>query len=176
MISRAMAEFGKIDILINNAAIRPHKPFIELTLEDWEQVRGVVLDGAFYCTHAVIQSMVDNGFGRVLFFTGDGAFRGSANRAHISAVKLGLIGLARGLAAELAPSGIRVNVVSPGRIDTARDLGWYPEGDMSDPTGIPLGRLGHVDDIANACLFLVTEDSAYITGQVLPVNGGSHFY
>lgn len=176
MISKAMAEFGKIDILINNAAIRPHKPFIELTLEDWEQVRGVVLDGAFYCTHAVIQSMVNNGFGRVLFFTGDGAFRGSANRAHISAVKLGLIGLARGLAAEFAPSGIRVNVVSPGRIDTSRDLEWYPEGGMSDPTGIPLGRLGHVDDIANACLFLVTEDSAYITGQVLPVNGGSHFY
>lgn len=176
MVSKALAEFGKIDILINNAAIRPHKPFTELTVEDWEQVRGVVLDGAFYCTHAVIQSMVDNGFGRVLFFTGDGAFRGSANRAHISAVKLGLIGLARGLAAEFAPSGIRVNVVSPGRIDTTRDLGWYPEGGMSDPTGIPLGRLGHVDDIANACLFLVTEDSAYITGQVLPVNGGSHFY
>ena len=81
MVSKAMQEFGKIDILINNAAIRPHKPFTEITMADWEQVRGVVLDGAIYCTHAIIPSMVRNGFGRILFFTGDGAFRGSADRS-----------------------------------------------------------------------------------------------
>ena len=76
MVKMALDEFGRIDILLNNAAIRPHKPFLELTLEDWEYVRGVVLDGAFYCTHAVMPSMVENNFGRVLFFTGDGAWGG----------------------------------------------------------------------------------------------------
>src|SRR5262249_10227708 len=82
MMSQAMAEFGRIDILINNAAIRPHKPFTELTLQDWETVRGVVLDGAFYCTRAVINTMVANQYGRILFFTGEGAFAGGAMRAH----------------------------------------------------------------------------------------------
>lgn len=175
MVAKAIQEFGKIDILVNNAAIRPHKPFTEITMADWEHVRGVVLDGAIYCTHAVIPSMVSNGFGRILFFTGDGAFRGGADRAHISAAKMGLIGLSRSLALEFAPSNIRVNVVSPGKIDTSRDLSWYPEGRMSEADGIPLGRLGRPEEIAAACLFLVTEDCGFITGQTIHVNGGTTF-
>ena len=95
MIDAAMSTFGHIDILINNAAIRPHKPFTELTLEDWEHVRGVVLDGSFYTTRGVIQQMVDNNFGRIVYLTGDGAFRGTALRAHVSAAKMGLVGMAR---------------------------------------------------------------------------------
>lgn len=175
MVSQAMEEFGRIDILVNNAAIRPHKRFTELTLEDWEQVRGVVLDGAFYTTHAIIPSMVENNFGRILFFTGDGAFTGGSDRAHVSAAKMGLVGMARALATEFAPNNIRVNVVSPGRIDTSRDLAWYPGQSMGDPTGIPLGRLGHVDEIAAACLFLASEDSGFVTGQTIRVNGGTTF-
>src|SRR5436853_4193984 len=96
MMGRAMAEFGRIDILINNAAIRPHKPFTELTVQDWEAVRGVVLDGAIYCTRAVIESMVKNKYGRIVFFTGAGAFMGGSGRASVSAVETGLGGLARG--------------------------------------------------------------------------------
>ncbi len=175
MVNAAMSEFGRVDILINNAAVRPHKPFTEMTLDDWRRVRGVVLDGAIYCTHKIIPSMVANSFGRILFLTGDGAFRGTANRAHISAAKMGLIGLCRSLAAEFAPHNIRVNVVSPGRIDTSRDLSWYPEGGMSETSNIPLGRLGRPEEIAAACLFLVTEDCGYITGQTLHVNGGTTF-
>ena len=95
MVARAMAEFGRVDILINNAAIRPHKPFTEVTIADWERVRGVVLDGAIYCTKAVIGRMVENHYGRILFFTGDGAFTGGHGRAHVSAAKMGLVGLAR---------------------------------------------------------------------------------
>src|SRR5216684_5245123 len=87
MVSRALSEFGRVDILINNAAIRPHKSFTEVTLQDWEEVRGVVLDGAFYCTRAVIESMVKNRYGRILFFTGEGAFQGAAKRGHVSAAK-----------------------------------------------------------------------------------------
>lgn len=175
MMSRAMAEFGKVDILINNAAIRPHKPFTELTMGDWEHIRGVVLDGAIFCTHSVVPSMLRNGFGRIVFLTGDGAFRGTPNRAHISAAKMGLIGLCRALAAEFAPNNIRVNVVSPGRIDTSRDMAWYPEGGMRETADIPLRRLGRPEEIAAACLFLVTDDCGYITGQTLHVNGGTTF-
>ncbi len=176
MVSAAMEKFGKIDILVSNAAIRPHKPFTELSLDDWKRVRGVVLDGAFYCAHAVIPSMQRNGFGRVVFFTGDGAFKGTAQRSHVSAAKMGVIGLARGLASEFAGDNIRVNVISPGRIDTTRDLSWYPQGGMRETSGIPMGRLGTVDDIASACLFLVTEDCGFMTGQTLHINGGTDFF
>ena len=176
MVSRALSEFGKIDILINNAAIRPHKPFTELTLKDWEEVRGVVLDGAFYCTRAVIEGMVANGYGRILFFTGEGAFTGGPARAHVSAAKMGLIGLARSLAAEFAGRNIRVNVVSPGSIDTSRaNPEWY-QGRVPNASGIPVGRQGTPDEIAATCLFLVSDDGGFITGQTIHVNGGVGFY
>jgi 3-oxoacyl-[acyl-carrier protein] reductase len=176
MAARAFAEFGRIDILINNAAIRPHKPFTELTIEDWERVRGVILDGALYLTQAVVPSMVENRYGRILFFTGDGAFTGGSGRAHISAAKMGLVGLARGLAVEFAAQNIRVNVVSPGSIDTRRDNPEWYRGQAPDAGGIPLGRQGQVDEIAATCLFLVSDDGGFITGQTIHVNGGAGFY
>ncbi len=176
MVARALSEFGRIDILINNAAIRPHKPFTELTVEDWEYVRGVVLDGAMYCTRAVIDSMVKNHYGRILFFTGEGAFGGGSGRAHVSAAKMGLVGLARGLASEFAAQNIRVNVVSPGSIDTTRaNPEWY-QGHVPSAAGIPLGRQGRVDEIAATCLFLVSDDGGFITGQTIHVNGGTAFH
>lgn len=176
MVSRALSEFGKIDILINNAAIRPHKPFTELTLKDWEEVRGVVLDGAFYCTRAVINSMVRHQYGRIVFFTGEGAFAGGAKRAHVSAAKMGLVGLARSLASEFASSNIRANVLSPGSIDTTRaNPEWY-QGRAPNAAGIPLGRQGKVDEIAATCLFLVSDESGFITGQTIHANGGVAYH
>jgi 3-oxoacyl-[acyl-carrier protein] reductase len=176
MTARALAEFGRVDILVNNAAIRPHMPFTELTIEDWERVRGVVLDGAIYCTRAVIPSMVANRYGRILFFTGDGAFTGGSGRAHVSAAKMGLVGLARSLASEFAAHNIRANVVSPGSIDTRRDNPEWYQGRVPSAAGIPLGRQGHVDEIAAACLFLVSDDGGFVTGQTIHVNGGAGFY
>ncbi len=176
MVARALSAFGRIDILINNAAIRPHKPFTELTAQDWEDVRGVVLDGAMHCTRAVIPSMVTNNYGRILFFTGEGAFGGGSGRAHVSAAKMGLVGLARGLASEFAGQNIRVNVVSPGSIDTRRaNPEWY-QGHVPSAAGIPLGRQGTVDEIAATCLFLVSDEGGFITGQTIHVNGGTAFY
>jgi 3-oxoacyl-[acyl-carrier protein] reductase len=176
MAAQALAEFGRVDILINNAAIRPHKPFTELTQEDWETVRGVVLDGALYLTRALIGSMVENKYGRILFFTGEGAFVGGSGRAHVSAAKMGLVGFARGLASEFAKHNIRVNVVSPGSIDTMRaNPEWY-QGRTPDASGIPLGRQGKIDEIAATCLFLVSDDGGFITGQTIHVNGGSAYY
>ena len=176
LAARALDEFGRIDILINNAAIRPHKPFTEVTVQDWEAVRGVVLDGAIYCTRAVIESMVRNKYGRIVFFTGEGAFMGGSGRAAVSAAKMGLVGLARGLASEFAAQNIRVNVVSPGSIDTSRaNPEWY-QGRTPNAGGIPLGRQGTVDEIAATCLFLVTDDGGFITGQTIHANGGVAYY
>jgi hypothetical protein len=108
---------------------------------------------------------------------GDGAIsaRGSG-RTHLSAAKMGLIGMARGLASEFAPHNIRVNVVSPGSIDTRRDHPEWYQGRVPDASGGPLGRQGSVDEIAATCLFLVSEDGGFITGQTLHVNGGAHYY
>jgi len=176
MVATALSTFGKVDILISNAAIRPHKPFTELSVQDWEAVRGVVLDGGVYCARAVIESMVANGYGRIVFLTGEGAFVGGTGRAHVSAAKMGLVGLARGLASEFAARNIRVNVVSPGSIDTSRaNPEWY-HGRPPSATGIPLGRQGTVDEIAATCLFLVSDDGGFITGQTIHVNGGVAYY
>jgi 3-oxoacyl-[acyl-carrier protein] reductase len=177
MAAKALSEFGRIDILINNAAIRPHKPFLELADADWELVRGVVLDGALYLTRALIGTMVENKYGRILFFVGDGAYSGrGSGRAHLSAAKMALVGLARGLASEFAPHNIRVNVVSPGSIDTTRtNPEWYG-GRPPDAAGIPLGRQGKIDEIAATCLFLVSDDGGFITGQTIHVNGGAGYY
>jgi NAD(P)-dependent dehydrogenase (short-subunit alcohol dehydrogenase family) len=176
MVARALDEFGKIDILINNAAIRPHKPFQEVTQQEWETIRGVILDGALACTRAVIDGMVERRYGRILFFMGEGAFAGGSGRAHVSAAKYGLIGLARGLAAEFAPHNIRVNIVSPGSIDTSRaNPEWY-HGNVPNAAGIPLGRQGTPDEIAATCLFLISDEAGFITGQTIHVNGGAVFH
>jgi 3-oxoacyl-[acyl-carrier protein] reductase len=177
LAARALSEFGRVDILINNAAIRPHKPLIETTDTDWELIRSVVLDGPLYLTRALIEPMVRGRYGRILFFVGDGAIsaRGTG-RTHLSAAKMGLIGVARGLASEFASHNIRVNVVSPGSIDTRRDNPEWYQGRLPDATGVPLGRQGHVDEIAATCLFLVSDDAGFITGQTIHVNGGAHYY
>jgi len=124
----------------------------------------------------VIESMVANRYGRILFFTGEGAFMGGAGRAHVSAAKMGLVGLARGLASEFAPHGIRVNVVCPGSIDTSRaNPEWY-QGRPPSGTGIPLGQQGTSEEMAATCLFLVSDDSGFITGQTIHASGGVAFY
>src|SRR5579862_1627608 len=177
LAAKALSEFGRVDILINNAAIRPHKPFRDVTDADWEQVRGVVLDAGFWLTRALIDRMVENKYGRILFFVGDGAYSGrGSGRAHVSAAKMGLVGFARGLASEFAPHNIRVNVVSPGSIDTMRaNPEWY-QGRTPNAAGIPLGRQGKPDEIAATCLFLVSDDGGFITGQTIHVNGGAGYH
>ena len=138
---------------------------------------GVVLEGAFFCSQAALPSMVAQNSGRIIFLSGDGAFAGGAMRAHVSAPKMGLMGLARGLASEFAPHNITVNVVSPGAIDTTRDLSWYPDGNPSQSADrIPLKRLGQPDEIAATCLFLASDDGGFITGQTIHVNGGTQYF
>src|SRR5689334_2662187 len=133
LAARALSEFGRVDILINNAAIRPHKPFTETTDADWELLRNVILDGPLYLTRALIEPMVTHRYGRILFFVGDGSISGrGSGRTHISAAKMGLIGMARGLASEFASHNVLVNVVSPGSIDTRRDNPEWNGGHRSE--------------------------------------------
>lgn len=177
MFQQALEAFGRVDILVSNAAIRPQKSFVDLTVEEWKQAIGVILDGAFYCTQAALSSMLANQFGRVIYITGDGAYSGVAQRAHVSAAKMGLTGLARGLATEFAEKNITFNIISPGRMDTTRDNSFYADpASMQRVDDIPMKRLGNPDEIANACVFLTTNEAAYITGQTLHVNGGRGYY
>lgn len=177
MFKQALEAFGRVDILVSNAAIRPQKSFTELSVEEWHQAIGVILDGAFYCTQAALPSMLKNQFGRVIYITGDGAYSGVAKRAHVSAAKMGLTGLARGLASEFAEYNITFNIISPGRMDTTRNQSFYADpAAMQKVDDIPVGRLGSPDEIAKACTYLASEDAAYITGQTLHVNGGRGYY
>lgn len=177
MVKQALDEFGRVDILVSNAAIRPQKTFTELTVDEWRQVIGVILDGAFYCTQAVLPSMLENGFGRVIYMTGDGAYSGGAKRAHVSAAKMGLTGLARGLASEYAENHITFNIISPGLINTTRNNSFYLDpASMLKTDNIPMKRLGNPDEIAKACVYLASDEGAYITGQTLHINGGKGYY
>jgi 3-oxoacyl-[acyl-carrier protein] reductase len=171
LLDQALAEFGHIDIVVNNAAARPHKPFTEMTYDDWRGILATDLDSAFISAKAVLPGMLERKWGRVVNLSGLQAFQGRHGGAHISAAKVGLIGLTRALATELGPSGIVVNCVVPGMIDTARE-GRTATGTPARLADIPVGRLGHTDDIAALCAFLCSDAAGFINGQTIHVNGG----
>jgi 3-oxoacyl-[acyl-carrier protein] reductase len=156
-------------VLVNNAAVRPEKPFLDLSLEEWQEVVGIVLDGAFVCSRAVLPGMLEAGWGKIVNIAGLTGQTGAAHRAHVVASKAGLIGLTKALALEYAANNITVNAVSPGLIDTARE-GAEPKhyGGQS----IPVGRRGRPEEVAAMVRYLVSEDAAFVTGQTLNINGG----
>jgi 3-oxoacyl-[acyl-carrier protein] reductase len=179
MVARGVAEVGTIDVLVCNAAIRPHKAITETSLEDWHRVMAVDLHSAFYLVRAVVPGMKERRRGSLIALGGQSAITGRPNTAAVTAAKSGLLGLVRALAAELGPFGIRANMVVPGLIDTERRYAeWYPEfkqtppGDPAQLKDIPLRRLGRPEDIAQACVFLASDASAYVTGDTIRVMGG----
>lgn len=164
----AQARFGAVDILVNNAARRPHKPFLEITDKDWDSVVDVALTGAFRTARAFLPGMVNKGWGRIINFAGMKAIRGYFEGAPISAAKHGIWGLTKALSTEFAPKGITANVVSPGQI--RKD-----EIDTDDPKrvqSIPAGFMGQSSDIAAVVGFLASPDARFVTGQMIAVNGG----
>jgi 3-oxoacyl-[acyl-carrier protein] reductase len=176
LIKTARDALGHIDILVHTVAVRPHQPFETIDHSDWEKVRRLILDSAMHLALDVVPEMAKQGYGRIILFTGLGAHIGVPERAHVSAAKMGIIGLARGLASEFASRNVRVNVISPGSIDTLRaNPQWYANSPISTET-IPMGRLGTVKEIADTAHFLVSDESGFITGQTLHVNGGEAFY
>ena len=179
MVAQGRAALGPIDVLVCNAAIRPHTSIEETSLDDWHRVMSVNLHSAFYLARAVVPGMKERGAGSIIALGGMSSLTGRPNTAAVTAAKTGLLGLVRALAAELGPAGIRVNMVVPGFIDTERRYAeWYPEfrekppGAPEQVTQIPLRRLGRPEDIADACVFLASEASAYVTGDALRVMGG----
>lgn len=179
MVAEARAALGPIDVLVCNAAIRPHKPVTETTLEDWHRVMAVNLHSAFYLVRAVVPGMKERGRGSLIAIGGQSSLTGRADTAAVTAAKTGLLGFVRALAAELGPAGIRANMVIPGFIDTERRYAdWYPEFRKAPPGApeqlrqIPLGRLGRPEEIADACVFLASDAAAYITGDTIRVMGG----
>ncbi len=179
MVRQGLAGLEAIDVLVCNAAIRPHKAVTETSLEDWHHVLAVNLHSAFYLARAVVPAMKERGRGSIIAVGGQSSLTGRPNTAAVTAAKTGLLGLVRALAAELGPFGIRANMVVPGFIDTERRYAeWYPEFRQAPPGApeqlkqIPLGRLGRPEDIADACVFLASDASSYITGDTIRVMGG----
>jgi 3-oxoacyl-[acyl-carrier protein] reductase len=179
MVEQGLGELGAIDVLVCNAAIRPHKSITETSLEDWHRVMAVDLHSAFYLARSVVPSMKERKRGSIIALGGQSAITGRPNTTAVTAAKSGLLGLIRSLAAELGPFGIRANMVIPGFIDTERRYAeWYPEFQQRPPGApeqvkeIPLRRLGRSEDIADACVFLASDASSYVTGDTIRVMGG----
>ncbi|KAB2851078.1 MAG: 3-oxoacyl-ACP reductase FabG [Hyphomicrobiaceae bacterium] len=168
----AVAAFGRIDILVNNAALRREKPFTEMTYADWREVLGATLDGVFLCCKAAVPLLKSAGGGAIVNMGGLSAHTGAKDRAHVVTAKAGVIGLTRALAHDLAADGITVNCIAPGLIDTARATGHaLPSHHLVKKT--LAGRLGKVEEIAAAVRYLCGPGGRYVTGQTIHVNGGA---
>ncbi len=168
-----MKQFGRIDILVNNAAIRREAPLNNLDFAQWREVMGTILDGSFLCVKAISPHMAAAGGGSIVNIGGVSAHTGAKNRVHVITAKSGLIGFTRALAHDLAGDGITVNCIVPGLIDTARDPSKaLPSHHQVNRTLV--GRLGGPEEVAAAVCYLVGPNARYITGQTMHVNGGAY--
>lgn len=169
---KVFGKYERIDILVNNAGIYPQKAFLEMTAEDWNKVLRVNLNGVFHCTKAVIPKMVKQRYGKIVNIASiAGAVVGFQNLTHYSASKAAIAGFTKSLALEVAQHGINVNAVAPGPIDVG-DMAANMEIYQQIIKAIPVGRMGLPIDIANLVVFLVSDESNFITGQCIVSDGG----
>jgi len=169
MVQETLARFGRIDILINNAGIRPEAALEDLTLKAWRDVMAVSLDGPFLCVKAALAAL-EKSKGTIVNIGGSTAYMGAVHRAHVVAAKAGLDGFTKALAVELAPRGITANLVAPGMIDTPREGGAEPAHRRTRT--VLAGRRGRPDDVSAMVRFLVGPKGRYLTGQTIHVSGG----
>lgn len=174
LIQAATDRFGRIDILINNAAVRRNAPITEVSLAEWREVLAVCLDGAFLCTRAAVPHMRKQGAGRIVNIGGLAGHRGMMGRTHVGAAKSGLVGFTKALATELAADGIVANCVVPGLIETKR--GVAAGGMPGHPLGIGtlVGREGYPEEVAMWIATLCRPEAAFTTGETIHVNGGAY--
>lgn len=172
MVEEALAEFGRIDILVNNAGVRSDAHFHTMHRHQWDAVMRTNLDGIYNLTRAAINPMRQRGYGRIVFITESSLRLGSAAHTNLTASKMAVAGLARGLAEENARLGITVNCVCPGIIETRRLERFTPEERAQILARIPVGRFGHAEEVAGLVRFLVSESASYITGQEFHIDGG----
>ncbi len=177
LVKKIEKEHGGIDILMNNAAIRPNTKISKITLEEWDMVFNTNLKAPFFLSQAVLPGMIKRKWGRIINIGGTDAYWGKVRRAHGVSAKLGLVGLTRAMALEVARFGVTINVVIPGTINTQRPHPeWYPElktGYAERLARIPMARLGDTQQVANACLFLASELASFTTAQELFASGGA---
>jgi NAD(P)-dependent dehydrogenase (short-subunit alcohol dehydrogenase family) len=176
MVAAVQDGLGPIDVLINNAGVFPRVPFLEMTERDWDHVLDVNLKGSCFCAQSVAKAMVAAGRrGSIVNIASGAALRGSPRGVHYVASKGGILSLTRAMALELAPYRIRVNAIAPGLTDTAQPRYGSSEVELVETArAIPLGRMAQPDEIAQAAVFLASENAGFVTGQTLHVNGGSY--
>ena len=172
MVAAGVKRFGRLDILVNNAAVRDVTPIDDIDLATWRFVTGIILDGAFICAKACLPALRASGAGAIVNIGGMSGHTGAAGRPHVVAAKLGLVGLTRGLAHDLAPDNITVNCVVPGLIDTQR--GASSGSKTAHLREGLLGRHGTPEEVAEVVRFLAGPRGRYITGQDWHVNGGAY--
>lgn len=172
MIDYCVKEFGGLDVLVNNAGISQDKLFTDITDEDWDRMMNINLKGCFYCSQAALKYMISEKKGNIINISSIWGISGASCEVHYSITKAGIIGMTKALAKEVGPSNIRINSIAPGVINTDM-LSEYNSEDINvlvEET--PLMRLGTPDDIANCAIFLASDKSNFITGQVISPNGG----
>ena len=175
-LAAARSQLGPISILVNAAGLDGFKKFGDITFDQWQRVIDVNLNGVFHCVQAVLPDMVAAGWGRIVNISSSSTHSGAPYMAHYVAAKSAVNGLTKTLALEYGPSGITVNAVPPGFIDTPMLRAAETKGYLGDIQATidatPVRRMGRPEDIAAACAFLVSEEAGYITGQIVGVNGG----
>ena len=170
----AIRKFGAVDALLNNAALRPNKPFLEMSEAEWRRVLSVDLDAAVWLARACLPGMLNKGWGRVVNFTGMNAIHGHAGRTPVSVAKHGVWGLTKALAIEFGPKNVTVNAISPGPIaPDSEEKNASAQARAQSVARVPAGRMGTPAEVAAAARLLVSEAGAYINGQMIQVNGGA---
>jgi 3-oxoacyl-[acyl-carrier protein] reductase len=173
-VSGIVARHGRIDHLVNNAGVTRDNLLLRMKDAEWQQVIDTNLTGAFLCTQAVLRPMLKQKSGRIVTITSVVGLAGNAGQANYAASKAGLVGFTKSVAREVASRGITVNAIAPGFIETDMTAAMTEKAREAVVGAIPLGRVGRPEDVAGAALFLVSDAAAYVTGQVLAVDGGFH--
>jgi 3-oxoacyl-[acyl-carrier protein] reductase len=172
LAEETIARYGRIDILVNNAGIARDQLLMRMSEEDWDRVLEVDLKSVFLCTRAVLRQMLKQRWGRIISIASIVGLVGNPGQANYAAAKAGIIGFTRSIAKEVASRKITVNAIAPGFIDTEMTRNLAEDQRKELMARIPLGRLGSPGDVAEAVVFLASEQAGYITGQVLAVDGG----
>lgn len=172
MAEKALQEFGHLDILVSSAGVFHHQSFLAMTDEEWDEVLTVDLKGTFNSVRAVIGSMLAQKWGRIICVTAISGLTGYPNMTHIAAAKTGTHGFVKALAREVASSGVTVNVIAPGLVDTPILVNMTEDEIARYTRTIPVGRIGKPEEIAEACAYFASDQAGYVTGQILNMSGG----